>query len=138
MAARVESMGGTTLEMMMPSTFSISRPAGTNKFRSRMPHSSEVCSCTVRRRHCEMRLRPSKAPMVMLLLPASSASSTNASCEDQGLSAVVFAHLEKAGGVEPGRDAVDIFPRLVDDDAPARGVTGSVGEEIENLIDGKR
>src|SRR5580658_8095154 len=134
MAARVESMGGTTLQIMMPSTFSISRPAGTNRLRSRMPHSSDVCSCTVRRRHCEMSLRPSKAPMVMLLLPASRASSTNASCEDQGLSPVVFAHLEKARGVEADGDALDIVPWLVDHHAPARGVAGSVGEEIENFF----
>src|ERR1700689_1980252 len=135
MAARVESMGGTTLQIMMPSTLSISSPAGENRLRSRMPHSSDVCSCTVRRRHCEMSLRPSNAPMVMLLLPASSASSTNASCKDQGLSSIILAHLQKAGGVESVRDAVDIAPRLVDHHAPSRGVTGSVGEEVENLFD---
>ncbi len=62
----------------------------------------------VRRRHCEMSWPPSNAPMVMLLLPASRASSTNASCKNQGIGSVVLAHFEEAGGVEAGGDAVDI------------------------------
>src|ERR1700691_3520162 len=115
MAASVESIGGTTLHTMMPSTFSISSPAGENRLRSRMPHSSDVCSCTVRRRHCEISWRPSHAPMVMLLLSAS-----------------------RARSLEAGVDAVNIAPRLVHNHAPAGGVTGIVGEEVENLFDAQR
>ena len=93
-------MGGTTLEMIMPSTLSISSDAGQNRLCSRMPHSSAVCSWTVRSRHWLTSLRPSKAPMVMLLLPASRASSTNASRKNQGIGSVVLAHDQEAGGVE--------------------------------------
>ena len=107
MKARVESMGGTTLEMMMPSTFAMSRPAGEKRLRSRMPHSSAVCSWTVRRRHWKTSLRPSNAPMVMLLLPASRASSTYASCKNQGIGSIVLAHDQKAGGVEARGGPVD-------------------------------
>src|SRR5215813_11481472 len=107
MKASVESMGGTTLEMMMPSTFAVSRPAGTNRLRSRMPHSSAVCSFTVRSRHCEIRLWPSNAPIVMLLLPASRASSTNPSCKDQGIGPIIAAYDQVALGVEPRGGACD-------------------------------
>src|SRR4051794_2710764 len=107
MNARVESMGGTTLQMMMPSTLAMSRPAGENRLRSRMPHSSAVCSWTVRSRHWNTSSLPSNAPMVMLLLPASSASSTYASCKDQGVGSVIAAHDEIAVGVEAGGGAFD-------------------------------
>src|SRR5580693_3517328 len=93
-------MGGTTLEIMMPSTAAISRPTGEKRLRSRMPHSSAVCSWTVRRRHWQSSLRPSNAPMVMLLLPASRASSTYASCNNQSIGSIVLAHDEKSGGIE--------------------------------------
>src|ERR1035437_8241112 len=132
MNARVESMGGTTLEMMMPSTWAISRPAGEKRLRSRMPHSSAVCSGTVRKRHWKTRSRPSNAPMVILLLPASRASSTYASCKNQSIGSIVLAHDEETGGVEahggPGDDAA----RLTDGHAASGGVAGSAGEEAED------
>src|SRR5437016_2523916 len=117
MKASVESMGGTTLEMIIPSTLAMSRPAGEKRLRSRMPHSSAVCSWTVRRRHCETSLRPSNAPMVMLLLPASSAKSTHASCKYQGIGSIVFPHDEEAIGVEAGGGAGDEAAGLIDGDA---------------------
>src|SRR5947207_2662130 len=126
MKASVESMGGTTLEMMMPSTVAISSPAGEKRLRSRMPHSSAVCSWTVRRRHWETSLRPSNAPIVMLLLPASRASSTNASCKYQGIGSIVSAHDEVALGVEAGGGAGDGAAGLIDGDAAPRGVAGGV------------
>ena len=46
-------------------------------------------------------LRPSKAPMVILLLPASRASSTYASCNNQGIGSVVFAHDQEPAGSRP-------------------------------------
>src|ERR1700753_4263275 len=101
MKARVESMGGTTLEIIMPPTASISSPTGEKRLRSSTPHSSAVCSCTVRSRHWHKSLRPSKAPMVILLLPASRASSTYASCDNQGSGSVVFAENQEAGRIEP-------------------------------------
>src|SRR4051794_40141121 len=107
MKARVESMGGTTLEMIIPSTVEMSRPAGEKRLWRRMPHSSAVCSWTVRRRHWQTSLRPSNAPIVMLLFPASSASSTYASCKDQGIGSVVFSHDEIAIGVEAGGGSED-------------------------------
>src|SRR5580765_3615672 len=122
MKASVESIVGTTLEMMMTSTVAISRPAGEKRLRSRMPHSSAVCSWTVRSRHWQTSLRPSNAPMVMLLLPASRASSTNASCKYQGIGSVVFAHNQIARGVETGGGAGHGAARLVDGYAAARDV----------------
>src|SRR6516165_3816526 len=102
MKASVELMGGTTLEIIMPSTVAISRPAGEKRLRSRMPHSSAVCWATVRSRHWETIFRPSKAPIVMLLLPASRASSTYASRHNQGIGSVVLAHYQKSIGGESG------------------------------------
>src|SRR6476646_4066668 len=119
MNARVESMGGTTLEMMMPSTLAISRPAGEKRLRSRIPHSSAVCSWTVRKRHWKTRSRPSKAPMVMLLLPASRARSTYASCKNQGIGSIVLADDEEARGVEARGGSGDDAARLIDGHAPS-------------------
>src|SRR6059058_3218726 len=132
MKARVESMGGTTLETMMPSTAAISRPTGENRLRSRMPHSSAVCSWTVRSRHWQTSFRPSNAPIVMLLLPASRASSTYASRKNQGIGSVVFAHYQKADGVEPGGGSHDRAAGLLDGHAPARGIAGRMREEAQN------
>src|SRR5438034_489779 len=132
MKASVESMGGTTLEIMMPWTVAISRPAGEKRLRSRMPHSSAVCSWTVRRRHWLTSLRPSNAPIVMLLLPASSASSTDASCKYQGIGSIVFTHDEVAFGSEAGGGAGEASDGLIDSDAAAGDVAGGVGEETED------
>src|ERR1035438_1553469 len=122
MNARVESMGGTTLEMIMPSTASMSRPAGVKRLRSRMPHSSAVWSWTVRSRHWHSSLRPSKAPMVILLLPASRASSTYASCNNQGIGSVVPAHHQKSGGVEPHGGSFEDSFRLLHFHSAAGGI----------------
>src|SRR5579863_3324526 len=132
MAARVESMGGTTLEIMMPSTCAISRLAGAKRLRSRMPHSSEVCSCTVRNRHWQMSLFPSKAPMVMLLLPASRASSTYASCKNQGIGSVVLAQDEEAVGIEPRGGAFDVAAGQGYGDPPPRGITGTLRKKPQD------
>src|SRR5215469_5508821 len=115
MKARVESMGGTTLEMMMPSTLAMSRPTGENRLRSRIPHSSAVCSRTVRRRHWQTNLRPSKAPIVMLLLPASRASSTYASCKNQGIGSIIAPYDQIAIGVQARTSAFHDAARLVYD-----------------------
>src|SRR5215470_597610 len=128
MKARVESMGGTTLEMIMPSTVAMSRPAGEKRLRSRMPHSSAVCSWTVRRRHCETSLRPSNAPIVMLLLPASSANSTNASCKYESIGSVVFADDEVPVESETDGGAEDGATGLIDGNAAAGNVAGCVRE----------
>src|SRR5438034_10440616 len=101
MEASVESIGGTTLEIMMPSTAPISRPTGENRLRSRMPHSSAVCSWTVRKRQSQSSLRPSNAPMVMLLLPASRASSTYAPRNNQSNGSIVLTHQQETGSVQP-------------------------------------
>src|ERR1039458_2687921 len=132
MKASVESIGGTTLEIIMPSTLAISRPAGENRLCSRMPHSSAVCSWTVRKRQWKMRSRPSKAPMVILLLPASRASSTYASCNNQGIGSIVLAHDEEARGVESRGGSGDDAAGLIDGHAPSGDVAGSVSKEVEN------
>src|SRR5258708_4192198 len=132
MNARVESIGGTTLAIMMPSTLPISRPAGKKRLRSRMPHSSAVCSWTVRKRQWNRSSRPSKAPIVILLLPASRASSTYASCKNQGIGSIVQAHDEEARGVEARGGCGDGAARLIDSHAPSGDVAGSVSEEAEN------
>src|ERR1022692_328665 len=132
MNARVESMGGTTLAIMMPSTLAISRLAGEKRLRSRMPHSSAVCSRTVRRRQWKTRSRPSKAPMVILLLPASRASSTYASCKNQGIGSIVPAHAEEPRGVEARGGSGDGAARLIDGHAPSGDVAGSVSEKAKD------
>src|SRR5208283_2962064 len=119
MNASVESMGGTTLEIIMPSTVPISRCAGENRLCSRMPHSSAVWSWTVRSRHWQISLRPSKAPMVILLLPASRASSTYASRNNQSIGSVVFSHDQEAGSVEPGGGSNNYAVGLFHADAAA-------------------
>src|SRR5215471_11909496 len=132
MKASVESMGGTTLEMMIPFTLWISSPAGSNRLCSRMPHSSAVCSRTVRSLHCEIRSRPSNAPIVMLLLPASRASSTYASCKDQGIRSVIAPHNQVAFGVQAGAGAFDAAFGLIHDDATSGYVAGSAAEQRQN------
>src|SRR4051794_12389406 len=132
MNASVESMGGTTLEMMMPSTFAMSSPAGENRLRSRMPHSSAVCSWTVRRRQWKIRSRPSNAPIVMLLLPASRASSTYASCENQSVGPIVLAHDQESRGVEPRGGSGDGSAGLIHNYAPSGRIAGCVREEAQN------
>src|ERR1022692_2009485 len=134
MKASVLSMGGTTLEMIRPSTVAISRPAGENRLCSRMSHSSAVCSWTVRSRHWKTSLRPSNAPIVMLLLPASRASSTYASRKNQGIGSIVFSHDQESGGVQAGGSSGNDAARLVDRDAPARGVAGGVREKAKDGV----
>src|ERR1035441_2869092 len=134
MKASVESIGGTTLEIIMPSTLEISRPAGENRLCSRMPHSSAVWSWTVRSRHWQISLRPSKAPMVILLLPASRASSTYASRNNQGIRSVVFPHHQEAGSVEPGGGSFNHAVGLLHPDAAPGSVTGSAREETEDVF----
>src|ERR1035437_6119926 len=132
MNARVESIAGTTLAMMMPSTLAISRPAGEKRLRRRMPHSSAVCSWTVRKRQWKMRSRPWKAPMVILLFPASRANSTYASSKDRGVGAIVLAQDEEARGVEAGGGSGDRAAGLIDGHAPSGDVAGGVSEEAED------
>src|ERR1017187_7859868 len=134
MKARVESMGGTTLEIIMPSTFEISSPAGENRLCSRMPHSSAVWSWTVRSRHWQISLRPSKAPMVILLLSASRASSTYASRNNQGICSVVFPHDQEARSVEPGGGPFDYAIGLLYADVAAGSVARSAREEPEDVL----
>src|SRR5436309_3357798 len=99
-----------------------------------MPHSSAVCSWTVRSRHWHTSLRPSNAPMVMLLLPASSASSTYASCKDQSIGSVVFAQHQVAVGREAAGRAVDRAFGQVDRDPPTRGIRRCPREEPQNVV----
>src|SRR5208283_2246002 len=132
MAASVESMGGTTLEMMMPSTASISRFTGENRLCNRMPHSSAVCSWTVRSRHWQSSLLPSKAPIVILLLPASRASSTYASRNNQGIRSVVAAHHQEAFRIQACGDAANYASRLLHLHAAAGGITGRLREEAQD------
>src|ERR1051325_3133965 len=98
---RLVFSGGTTLETIMPSTAAVSRAESLKALCSRMPHSSAVWSRTVLRRQCSIMDGPSKAPMVTLLLPTSSASSTDTSGNDQALGAIVLLGYREAGGGEP-------------------------------------
>src|SRR6516164_5015804 len=127
-------MGGTTLAIMMPSTLPISSPAGKKRLRNRMPHSSAVCSWTVRKRQWKRSSRPSKAPIVMLLLPASRASSTYASCKNQCVGSIVESHDEEARRVEARRGSGDGAARLIDGHTHPSDVAGSVSEEAENSL----
>src|ERR1039458_3564291 len=153
MAARLESSDGTTLAMMMPSTPGESRDASAKRLRRRTPHSSAVWPCTVRSRHWLTRRRRSKAPMVMLLLPTSRASSimfvahgaareaagprghpqgpapqlywADSSSEYKGFRAVVRAQFQEAGGIEARGGAGDDAAGLFDAHAFAARVVRS-------------
>src|ERR1035438_3590465 len=132
MAAKVESMGGTTLEMTIPSTASILRFTGENRLCNKMPHSSAVCLWTVRSRHWQSSLLPSKAPIVMLLLPASRASSTYASRNNQSIGSIVLAHYQEPVRIEAGGDAANHAAGLLHLDAAAGGITGGLREEAQD------
>src|ERR1700730_7150748 len=134
MRANAASMGGTTLAMMMPSTLPVSRPERWNRLRRSTPHSSAVCSWTVRRRQCATSLLYSKTPTVMLVLPASSASSTHTSRKNDFVGAVVFADNQEAGGVESGGGALEDCLALPDYHALASRIGGAAGEQLENWI----
>src|SRR5215213_2098457 len=75
--------------------------------------------------------------MVMLLLPASSASSTYASCEDQSVGSIVFADHQVALGVEAAGHAVDAAIGKIDRHAPSGGVGRSLGEQAEDVVRGE-
>src|ERR1035437_6078350 len=79
-----------------------------------------------------MRSRPWKAPMVILLFPASRANSPYASCKNQGIGSIVLAHDEEARGVEAGGGSGDGAVRLIDGHAPSGDVAGGVSEEAED------
>src|ERR1017187_4146260 len=140
MAARLESSDGTTLSMMMPSTPGESSDASANRLRSRTPHSSAVWPWTVRRRQWLTRRRWSNAPMVILLLPTSRASSIlgwpDSSSEYKGFRAVVRAQLQEAGGIETGGGAGDDAGGLFDAHAFAARVAGVARELIQNRLAG--
>src|ERR1022692_2756942 len=70
--------------------------------------------------------------MVILLLPASRASSTYASRQNQGIGSIVLAHDEEARRVEARGGSGDGAARLIDGHAPSGDVAGSVSEEAEN------
>src|SRR5436309_1093915 len=70
----------------------------------------------------------------MLLFPASSASSTYASCKDQGIGSVVLAHDEVALGVEAAGRTVDAAVGEVDGDAASGGVGRGAGEELQDVV----
>src|ERR1017187_5436795 len=162
MAARLESSDGTTLAMMMPSTPGESRDASAKRLRRRTPHSSAVWPCTVRSRHWLTRRRRSKAPMVMLLLPTSRASSimfvahgaaweaagprghpqgpapqlywADSSGEYKGFRAVVRAQFQEAGGIEARGGAGDDAAGLFDAHALAVHVAGAARKLIQNRV----
>src|SRR5258707_13584375 len=125
-------MGGTTLAMMMASTFSKSIPASSSRGRRSTPHSAAVCSWTVRSRQLAVSFPNSNAPMVTFVLPASNANSTHTSRKNDLVRAVVHAHHQEAGVVESCRGPLQDGVALPHGDTLAAGVTGAEGEEIEN------
>src|SRR5258707_983722 len=70
--------------------------------------------------------------MVMLLLPASRASSTYASCKNQSIGSVVLAHYQETVGVQAGGGALNSAGGLVDDDPAAGGIAGCACEAAED------
>src|SRR5437899_2321682 len=73
--------------------------------------------------------------MVMLVLPASSASSTHTSRKNDFVGAVVFANHQEAQVVESGGSAEHGGATLPHDDALAGGVGGAPRKKVE---DGRR
>src|SRR5437868_4387325 len=67
--------------------------------------------------------------MVMLLLPASRASSTNASRKDQGIGSIVAAQDQVAVGIQSGGGALDAAVGPMHDDAPSCDVAGGACEQ---------
>src|SRR4051794_12178158 len=70
----------------------------------------------------------------MLLLPASRASSTYASCKDQGIGSVVPAHNQVPIGIQAGGSAVELTTCLSHHHPPPRHITGSAGEQRKNRV----
>src|SRR5713101_2430278 len=116
----------------MPSTALGSRGASWKRLRTSTPSSSAVCSWTVRSRQLWISFAFSKTPMVMLVLPASSASSTHTSRQDNFVRPVVLAHHQESGFVESRRRAVQDRIALQHDNPLSAGVTGAAREQVEN------
>src|SRR5579875_1570528 len=126
--------------MITPLTADKSSAESENRFRIRMPHSSAVCSRIVRRRQRPVSLDPSNAPMVMLVFPASSASSifflgrADAAGKNRRLLSVIFAHPQETGGIQAAGDSFDDPSVLFNADAAALGVARSASEPAQNRV----
>src|SRR6185369_1832137 len=72
--------------------------------------------------------------MVILVLPASRARSTYASCKNQGIGSIVLADDEEARGVETRGGSGDDAARLIDGHAPSGDIAGSVSEKLEDRL----
>src|SRR6516165_4369024 len=70
----------------------------------------------------------------MLLLPASSASSTDSSRQNERLSPVVFSYHKVPGRVQTGGHAFDRAFGLRDDHAAAGCIARGFGEKAENAL----
>src|SRR3982750_810851 len=70
----------------------------------------------------------------MLLLPASRASSTNASCKDQGIGSVIAAHDQVAFGIKPGRGALNQPVGLMHYHPPSRRIAGPAREQRQDRV----
>src|SRR5688572_9429733 len=134
MPASVGFSGGTTLEIITPPTLLKSSPSSVNKLRRRMPHSSSVCSCTVRKRQRWVSFGPSNTPIVMFVFPASRARSmrlgfscrTHPSGQNGHQDSIILADAQEAVLIQTGGNAFDALPRLIHHDAAA-GYIGRVG-----------
>src|SRR5690349_10461649 len=72
--------------------------------------------------------------MVILLLPASRASSTYASCKNQGIGSIVPAHDEEALGIETPGGAVDLAAGLADYHAAPGCIARGPGEQAQDRL----
>src|ERR1041385_683316 len=99
-----------------------------------MPHSSAVWPRSVLRRQCSTMLRPSKAPMVTLLLPTSSANSTHTSRYDQPFRAVLLLDDEESGRIACGGGPIDGAVDGFHHHPPAAGITGGAIEQVEDTL----
>src|SRR4051794_1171450 len=125
--------------MIMPSTAARSRFAREKMLRSRMPHSSAVCSRMVRRRQRPMRLPRSKAPIVILVFPASRARSiglcgTDSAGEDRDSLARVFVEEQEAGLVQARCRTVHHFAVQINTSAAAAGIGRAAGELRDRVV----
>src|SRR5262249_24660108 len=132
MRASAASMGGTTLAMMIASTFWESMPVSSSKWRRRTPHSSAVCSWTVRSRQLAVSFPNSNAPMVTFVLPASSANTPHTPGENPRPRPVAQADPKKPAVVDPRRGALQDGAPLPHRYTLATGVTGAEREEIDD------
>src|SRR5688500_48360 len=142
MPANVGLSGGTTLAIITPPTLLKSSPSSVNKLRRRMPHSSSVCSCTVRKRQRWVSFGPSNTPIVMFVFPASRARSmrlgfscrTHPSGQNGHHESIILADAQETLLIQTGSNALDALSTLIYYHAAAGYIGRVSGEKPQDRL----